>query len=397
VAYNRRNVLLHELPNQISSIKAYLKDKMVACKKIGGEIYQLINSLLIKLLHPDHELQFNQPDNFQRRVTQAQITQAMESNTVYTTDAENCVQWLQNSSHANIADSGLNSVGNYQGAVGAGLLTNDFIYQQEPNRLIQFFIPDNDSRNALDIETPFEVGRYIWFKQTTGHAWYQAAIMSWNRGMQDNNGVLWPTYQLNCYFHGDKSEIENFCVNFATTPVSHGNRPGARCAINTVQYRIRNEPLGIIGQIEKQGLTQTTANSTNEFRLCAGDYVRSARPNLDSMSYFSSLSITCNSGILFKPTVVPGFSRNVLLNLPIENPFSVSASDDFQMKGVSLSPRGDIYYSSTEPRLHQMQTNIPLRHARLFLEIQPRDSLNPVPATLAPKGQFEILLGFWKR
>jgi hypothetical protein len=87
----------------------------------------------------------------------------------------------------------------------------------------------------------------------------------------------------------------------------------------------------------------------------------------------------------------------VLLNLPIENPFSVSASDDFQMKGVSLSPRGDIYYSSTEPRLHQMQTNIPLRHARLFLEIQPRDSLNPVPATLAPKGQFEILLGFWKR
>ena len=92
-----------------------------------------------------------------------------------------------------------------------GLLyvSNDFIFQQEPNRLIQFYIPDADSRNSLDIENPFEVGRYIWFKQTTGHQWFRAAIVSWNRTMQANDGVLWFTYQLNCYFHGDKSDIEN--------------------------------------------------------------------------------------------------------------------------------------------------------------------------------------------
>jgi len=64
---------------------------------------------------------------------------------------------------------------------------------------------------------------------------------------------------------------------------------------------------------------------------------------------------------------------------------------------VSLAPRGDVYWSSSEPRLHQMITNIPLRHARIYLEMQPRDKKMPVKATLAPRGIFEIMLGFWKR
>ena len=116
------------------------------------------------------------------------------------------------------------------------------------------------------------------------------------------------------------------------------------------------------------------------------------------MSYFSSLNIVSDSGILFRPTYTgTRGGTSVLLNLPIDNPYSVSASEDFKVNGVSLTPRGDVYYSTTQPRLHAMQTTIPLRHARLFMEIQPRDSLTPVRAQLAPKGQFEIMLGFWKK
>jgi hypothetical protein len=202
---------------------------------------------------------------------------------------------------------------------------------------------------------------------------------------------------MQCMFTGTIQAIESFNARFPSEAIKHDTRPNARNPLKNVEFRIRHGNQSVVGQIERQGITQMTAKANTEFRLCAGDYLKSARPNLDSMSYYSSLSITCNSGILFRSTYAQGYSQSVLLNLPIDNPYSVSSTADFEVNGVSLSPRGDIYYASSDPRLHQMQTNIPLRHATLHLEIQPRDSGESIKATLAPRGQFEILLGFWKK
>ena len=115
------------------------------------------------------------------------------------------------------------------------------------------------------------------------------------------------------------------------------------------------------------------------------------------MSKYSSISISSDSGFLFRPTYIDGYTRRTLLHVPIETPLQVTSDENFNVKNVTRNARGDIFYSSADPRLHPMKSQIPLRHGKLHVELYPRLGHDPVRATLAPGGYFEVLLGFWAK
>jgi len=129
-----------------------------------------------------------------------------------------------------------------------------------------------------------------------------------------------------------------------------------------------------------------------------GDFDQSRVPCLDSMSFYSGLALTVDSGLMIQPEYTQGYSREVLLSIPIETPFSISSNEAFETKSISATPVGDIFYfSKAAPLLHAIQTSSPLQHARIYLELQPKNSLNSKKAMLKPRGHFMVLLGFFKK
>lgn len=396
----------HALPNQAAQLKVFANEHLGEAEKIAGELIGGVNELCSQLFLDGHKFNFSPPSDLQVKVTPEDIENALgRLNQIRELDKEHCLVYLESSEEK----VDLNTMGFYDPDYGKGVddKSVDFVGDQEPNRIVQFTIINAEDRLALTAADDFEAGRYVDFKNDPDGRWFRADILSWNRKIIAVDGEKTDTFLLNTYLQGDKAQLLAFQAGFRmeTIGVTYDeggevlliNRVNTKRSTAKVYYRFGNAPSTVKGQIEQQGISQSKCIANQPFRLCAGDYVRSARPNLDSMSYFSSLNITADSGILFKPTFTGNGSRPVLLNIPLETPFSISATDSFRVNGVSLTPRGDVYYSSKDPRIHQMSTNIPLRHARLFLEMQPRDSLIPVKASLAPRGQFEILLGFWKR
>jgi len=382
----------------MSNLKKWIKGKEGRAKEVAGRIVTHVNEFCNLMFESGHRFVFAPPENLQVKVTASDIQLAQNRlKVVRTLDAKECVVFLEQTGEGD--DFKLNTMGFYDPDydVPEAEKQEDFMGDMEPNRFIQFSISNLVDRAALSGADDFEAGRFIEFKNTEGSRWFRADILNWNRRILSLDGTETSSYLLNTFMDGGKAELLAFLNGFRTVALHEAQRPSARHSRTAVSYRFGNAPSTIKGQLETQGIAESKVTAGKTFRLCAGDYVRSARPNLDSMSYFSSLNITADSGILFKPTYTGNGSRPVLLNLPLDTPFSIGATDSFRVNSISLTPRGDVYYSSRDPRLHQMSTNIPLRHARLFLEMQPRDSLIPVKATLQPRGQFEVLLGFWKR
>jgi len=388
----RDNVLEHQIPVQIGFLKTWAQEKRGRAQKIASKILPLVNLVCDKLFEDDHAFVFDAPNALQEKVTTTQCAaSSTRTNTIRLLPKENVCLYLEN------LDGSLNTTGYFKPDEFEEDQEEDFTGDIQPNRIIQFTIVDAEDRVALNSSNNFEPGRFVRFQQVGHDKWYSAEILNWNRRILETNGDKTDTFLLTMYMKGGKTELTSFTTDFKTTVLHDGNRPGARQPEFAVRYVFAHSVETIAGQLEIQAVKESKVVGGVPFKLFAGDYVRSVRPNLDSMSYFSSLSVTADSGILFKGTAIPNSSRPVLLNLPVENPFSVSSDASFKVNGVSLTPKGDIYYSTSEPRLHQMTTNIPLRHARLFLEMQPRDSEIPVRCKLAPRGQFEIMLGFWKR
>ena len=140
-------------------------------------------------------------------------------------------------------------------------------------------------------------------------------------------------------------------------------------------------------------LAVAVVQPTVPFRLLQSDYVNSNYVNIDNMAYFSSIALTSSQGFLFEQEWASGFKSPVLISLDLPHEFGISGTPQFDISGVSMTPTGNVFYSSEgKPRMHNMVSHSALRSGSMRIELAPRNGDAPVAAMLPPKGRMDITL-----
>ena len=167
--------------------------------------------------------------------------------------------------------------------------------------------------------------------------------------------------------------------------------------VDLVEYYFEPHKDTVLGQLSREGITQNILTAGQKFRLVGDDHVVSSLPNADTMSKYSSLGLVSSDGILFRPTFFSGFQTPLLLEVPLFHNYNISANSDYSEQGISVTPTGDVFYTAgSNFRLHQMQTNVPLRTGSVSLQLSSRDETTTDVAQLGYRGIFELKLVFVK-
>ena len=131
-------------------------------------------------------------------------------------------------------------------------------------------------------------------------------------------------------------------------------------------------------------------------RLIDDDYIQSSQPNISSLAKYSSIALTSNDGFLFKHTYFKAFTQPILLAVPVRNDYVMVTDTSMEAENVHLRPAGDIHWSTTNYKFHQMKTNVPLRTGSIALEIASRDGQTTKIADLGHRGMLQVGLLFVK-
>ena len=283
-------------------------------------------------------------------------------------------------------------------------------FNSEMDRFIDIKIEDT-RLELIEVLDDLNLGaesHKIIFKQVDQNQVFAAEIVGWNKKIVVADKSRVAGNILVCRI--DKASLGKadytvvvsggnsiFTQRFPLEPNGGSASDGTNKPIEDVSFYIQSAPESVIGQIQYQGIQTVTAQAGVPFRLGQGDYVKSKIPNADSCQYFSSLALVSSNGFLFRPTYVSGFEEPVMLELPIPNPFSISCDKNYDPSGVSLTATGDLYYATSQPRMHQMNTNIPLRSGEISVQLVSRDGSQTIPCELAPRGKLEMKILFVKK
>ena len=115
--------------------------------------------------------------------------------------------------------------------------------------LHQLFPADMDNESLL---------HRCFFKQTSTDQWTEAAVINWNRrryNLATGSTVVSETGILQLRVLGDKLK---FVKNFPTVSLHSTNRINARQPFSPVEFYFHAHPDSIIGQLQKQGVSQMT-------------------------------------------------------------------------------------------------------------------------------------------
>ena len=407
---------------QIKNIARYYgpNGKMARGKRLGRDIFNSLNRLIDRaFVVADKKIELPVSIGYRAAAVSIDVPaeQDVSKNTLITQDLVDTA----------VRRSALYMIENTRIAVycintGLAAVEIDKISGQQ-DRYIDFEIRLTDDagqptnvqlREVLDNLSLGKESHQIVFRQTSQSQNFTAEIIAWNSRSFSvnasghtsgaNQGVLVCQIDQNAlgnidsfkpYEGGDTIFTQRFPV--ANHEHSNTTATGISVPVDDVVFSIRSQPESVVGQLQLQGITQVDLKPAIKFKLAQGDYVKSSRPNADSLQYFSSLALVSSNGFLFQPTYVSGYEENVMLELPIPNPFSIGCDESYNPSGISLSAMGDLYYSSSDPRMHDMKTSIPLRSGKISVQLHSRDSAETIPCLLAPRGKLEMKILFVKK
>ena len=392
-AYRRDIIIEHDLRSQIENLNKYFSEHTRECAILADNIHRYLNDKIMPIL--PFNKRFTKRDDSMVEVTDALILQATDHENHRRLDKNQCISFYQQTAPGETEFI----YGSPEHKVDAKTFVAD--------RTIEFTISEALDRVFLDT-LDFKNNHYLLrFRQLDGKFFFRARIVSWNKHKftytnESSEHTSIDSFVLSAVWDPDPDgnwSLDNFIDKFPTTIIDHDAKDGQRIPVHSIIWFVQQSNEDVVGMISEQGLQLTKMTAGVPIRLGMGDVIRSNIPNVDSMSYYSNLALVSSDGFLFQEEKTDGFSAPILLSLPIDNPYSLGATDDFEVKSVSSTPRGDVMYNAhgNQPQMHNMITNLPLRSGSIRLELQPRLSSQPVQATLKPKGVFEVKLFFCKK